>query len=580
MVAAVAATASIALLLFSSSMTDATNHALRISLLSGVQSRLVDLEIALESRLQDRAGAAALDPADALKETLAFLSRASISIDGTPPKVIASVHGVLRGLDAERAVSPDPGDDLRTLERIKPLLFELSRVEREELRLFDSARRDGARIQNVAFGIFLVAILTAVAGAVYILRSYSLAIVRPIVCISRSATRMAEGDLSAECPETGPKELAQLAGSLNNMARSLRVKIGQLRDTVVKEQRVVRQLAVLNDISSLFFSELDLNRILGIIVQSGRDLIRAEYAVVVLVDQHRRVTHFRTSILDEEDPRILKEPRGILKRVLDEKIPIRINSPLERPDGVEFPEGHPVIRNLLAVPIIVDGQVIGEFVLGNRIGEEGFSEDDEDQALHFSFQAALGIEKAMLHQEVLRMAQTDGLTGLMNHRTFQERLAQEISRALRYDRPLTLLLLDIDRFKQFNDTFGHQAGDEILKRLGCILLESIRTIDGAARYGGEEFALILSETGFDGGLKSAQRILREARRARLNDNHMEDLPISRSITVSVGMAVFPEDGETREELIRAADTALYSAKRRGRNRVVSYREITVEPPIP
>ena len=164
-----------------------------------------------------------------------------------------------------------------------------------------------------------------------------------------------------------------------------------------------------------------------------------------------------------------------------------------------------------------------------------------------------------------RLANTDGLTGLCNHRHLHERLAQEIERAERYDRPLSVVMGDLDHFKRFNDTHGHPRGDELLIRVAQTLRQASRAADIVARYGGEEFTLILPETpASDAGVL--------AERARHAIDQIE-IGGTCPISISVGVASY-SPGLSQEALIEAADAALYAAKRRGRNRVCFVEEIS------
>lgn len=156
-------------------------------------------------------------------------------------------------------------------------------------------------------------------------------------------------------------------------------------------------------------------------------------------------------------------------------------------------------------------------------------------------------------------ATTDGMTGLANHRAFQERLRAEIDRAVRNDRPLALILLDIDRFKHYNDTYGHPEGDLVLKRVAELARESVRDMDMVARYGGEEFAVILPEADSESAMEAAERIRQQVENSARPD---------RGITVSLGVAERALAGNDPKGLITAADVALYAAKKMGRNRAV------------
>ncbi len=174
------------------------------------------------------------------------------------------------------------------------------------------------------------------------------------------------------------------------------------------------------------------------------------------------------------------------------------------------------------------------------------------------------LQRAIEHANTKRLANTDGLTGLYNHRTFQERVQHEVERASRYHRPLSLIMVDIDHFKVYNDTHGHPQGDRVLVDVAHTLLQLSRTSDMVARYGGEEFVLILSETDSQPAEAFGQR-LRQAVEERVFPGEAE-MP-GHTLTISVGIAGHtPPD--TKETLIKAADIALYQAKRAGRNRVV------------
>jgi diguanylate cyclase (GGDEF)-like protein len=154
---------------------------------------------------------------------------------------------------------------------------------------------------------------------------------------------------------------------------------------------------------------------------------------------------------------------------------------------------------------------------------------------------------------------TDHLTGLANRRRFERQLEREVTRTLRYGRPFCLLILDIDSFKKVNDTYGHEMGDEAIRRLANVLQAGTRGIDTAARIGGEEFAVILTETDFDGGLEVAERLRLAIKTA--------EIPNVGHVTASFGVAEFPMSAQTGRELFTVADAALYEAKRQGRDRV-------------
>jgi diguanylate cyclase (GGDEF)-like protein len=179
---------------------------------------------------------------------------------------------------------------------------------------------------------------------------------------------------------------------------------------------------------------------------------------------------------------------------------------------------------------------------------------------------ASSIENIALHELVSEQAVTDELTGLANQRAFREFMAREEERAHRFGHELSLIMLDIDDFKQVNDEHGHLQGDEVLRTLGRILADESRGIDEPARYGGEEFAVALPETGLPGAVELGERI-----RARIESERIRGVngtsPLR--VTASVGAASMPASAENVRDLIAAADAALYAAKRSGKNRVVT-----------
>ena len=218
----------------------------------------------------------------------------------------------------------------------------------------------------------------------------------------------------------------------------------------------------------------------------------------------------------------------------------------------------PDARNVVIVPLSAEGQAIGAIVAehpmraGTRIERRvvGMME-------RFAAHGALGLRNAWLLEQVQHLAATDSLTGLANRATFQRTLAQEIARAVRGGGEVSVMLLDLDHFKKVNDTYGHHAGDEVLRRVAAVLDDASRAFDTPARYGGEEFAIVLPQTGVDEAVAVAER-LRIA---------VQAADIEPKVTASIGVAGLPSDAGDGEELVRLADEALYESKREGRNRV-------------
>jgi diguanylate cyclase (GGDEF)-like protein len=203
---------------------------------------------------------------------------------------------------------------------------------------------------------------------------------------------------------------------------------------------------------------------------------------------------------------------------------------------------------------------------------DGFEEDDKMTAASLAAQAVVALENARLHRIVERQARVDGLTGLANRRHCEDQLATELARVERFGGALALVLADLDNFKEVNDRFGHGTGDVVLREFAHTLEAGIRDVDLAGRWGGEEFVLILPGTDLAGAARVAERI--RAARAERVVLTAEGEPIR--VTASFGVAVFP-DAVTADELLAAADAALYQAKRSGKNRVAASREAVTRP---
>ncbi len=225
------------------------------------------------------------------------------------------------------------------------------------------------------------------------------------------------------------------------------------------------------------------------------------------------------------------------------------------------------IASLIAIPLIAERATIGILYVDDFAPRE-FSKRDESILTLLSTQAAIAIEKMQLFEKVKKLAITDGLTGLFNHRYFVKYLIKEINRAKRCNHELSVLIIDIDHFKHFNDTNGHLQGNEAIKIVTHVMKEVTRAMDVLSRYGGEEFAIILPETSNEQALQTAKRICRSVEEAKVPGEERQPL---KKLTISVGVATYPEDATEGAELMECADQALYLAKRKGRNRAVTYK---------
>src|SRR4026208_1013718 len=235
---------------------------------------------------------------------------------------------------------------------------------------------------------------------------------------------------------------------------------------------------------------------------------------------------------------------------------------MPRMNGYELAQrirANPVTKFIPVIMQTAAGRRIEDLRRANEVGALGYITDPTDLDLLLARTRTLLEFKAYL-DVCEEAAFTDHLTGLANRRRFERQLEREVGRVLRFERPFTLLMIDIDNFKTLNDTFGHDAGDDAIRRISRVLREGTRGIDLAARIGGEEFAVLLVETNQASGMQVAERV-----RVAIKDL---EVPSGARITASFGVAECPTDAQTASGILKAADVALYEAKRNGRDRVV------------
>ncbi|GAH91357.1 unnamed protein product, partial [marine sediment metagenome] len=209
------------------------------------------------------------------------------------------------------------------------------------------------------------------------------------------------------------------------------------------------------------------------------------------------------------------------------------------------------VRSIVYLPLVVRGEGIGSLIVASRRAA-AYNTGQIRLLERLALQIAVPIENSQLYARAEQRARIDELTGLFNRRHFEERLKEEIARHSRYSNAFSLLMLDLDNLKTYNDIYGHPAGDEILKQIGSIIRSSIRNADQAFRYGGDEFTVILPQTSGEDAYVVAERV-REQIASEMKAKEV-------AITCSIGLANYPSDGVMSGELVTATDTALYYAK--------------------
>jgi diguanylate cyclase (GGDEF)-like protein/putative nucleotidyltransferase with HDIG domain len=238
------------------------------------------------------------------------------------------------------------------------------------------------------------------------------------------------------------------------------------------------------------------------------------------------------------------------------------------------------IYSLFYLPITYEGKLHG--VVGGHMCEADhiWSTDNQNFLRQVADQISTSVTTARLYRRVERQATTDGLTTLFNHRTGQEKLAEQLKLAERYGRYVSAIMIDVDHFKSINDTYGHPVGDTVLKAVAQLIKRDCRDVDIPIRYGGEEFLIALPEINIEGA-----RIVAERLRKSLNREVITHEDIQLSVTASLGVACYPDDAESQHTLLELADKALYMSKRMGRNQVhtaaeLKFKELAKAEPVP
>gem|GEM_PF-1890984 len=220
--------------------------------------------------------------------------------------------------------------------------------------------------------------------------------------------------------------------------------------------------------------------------------------------------------------------------------------------------------SVLCMPLIVDSECMGALEVVREVGEPPFTEEDLETIIIISNFAAATMENAKLFMWAI----TDNVTKLYNRHYFNNVFNQELARSLRYGNEFSIVMIDVDMFKQINDNYGHAIGDRMLRKITATLIKNLRkNIDVPARYGGDEFIILLPETGSEGAKVYADRLLEEVRLIKLEYNGQ-----TIHATVSIGISTFPKDSRERQSLLEKADDALYTAKENGRNQVVVFTD--------
>ena len=328
-----------------------------------------------------------------------------------------------------------------------------------------------------------------------------------------------------------------------------------------RTQTHLQIMTTLQSISHTVTSSLDLDEILNNVIQLLKDSFGYSYLSIYLFEDG---TLYMGAQLGYPDTQIIYEipmTSGVIGRTARTKETQFVRDVSQ--DSDFLPASYEV-KNEIAVPLIKDNNVLGVLNVESK-GEIPLNENDVNLLNTLAGSVAVAIDNARLHAEVKLMAMTDVVSGMANRRAFDETLYGEITRASRYSQPISLIILDLDSFKEYNDKWGHPAGDIRLREIADLLRSNVRDPDLAARYGGEEFALILPNTSKGGAIRLAER-LRQSAEESAPQKSDGTYPIP-GYTISLGVATYPDDATSMEELLHMADNAELMAKRLGKNQV-------------
>jgi diguanylate cyclase (GGDEF)-like protein len=398
----------------------------------------------------------------------------------------------------------------------------------------------GGGFQITLIGMLVVAVLLSAV----LIRVLADRLTQPLARLTSTAQRLGGGDLAARVGAVGGGEVGALAAAFDQMAGQLQTKLDELeasRDTLRDTfDRFGEALGRTHDLDGLLYTVVEA-------AMRGADGI---VGTALLGDV--RSLEERVSAVREGGPPAVIGALDDLARLA--AAAVRRGEPAIVED---LPSAGPAV----AVPMEKDGRTIGALAVARCDGGCPLDATAAHAVQALAAHAGTAVANVRAHEETRRQSVTDPLTGTGNFRQLTTTLNREIERAIRFTRPLSVLMLDLDHFKQVNDTQGHAFGDAVLREFARRLTDCLREVDVVARYGGEEFAVVLPETDSSGASSVATRIVAAIRSEPFTcSGHV------RTVTVSAGVASYPDHGRTAAEVMRAADGALYTAKRGGRDR--------------
>lgn len=352
--------------------------------------------------------------------------------------------------------------------------------------------------------------------------------------------------------------------------RILKEKSMRLENKILQQEIDIakKEIEFFEEVAKILTSSMELNKILVAIMKKTKEMTHAEAWSVLLVDEETGELVFERTD-GKKKPKIekyrLKLGEGIAGWVAQEGVPVIVPdvSRDERFSSKVDRQTHFRTKSLMCVPIKSKGRVIGVLEVVNKVTGGPFTNEDLTLLMRLIDQAALAIERTSLYQKMAELAVTDDLTKLFNTRYLNRTIEMEIQRSNRYRTSISLIFIDIDHFKNINDHHGHLIGSKTLVEMGQLIIKGLRAIDIVARYGGDEFVVVLPQT-----TPKAAALIAERIRAAVEQNvFLKKEGYGFKVTASFGVASYPENAKTKEELLRLADEAMYRVKNTTRNGV-------------
>lgn len=344
------------------------------------------------------------------------------------------------------------------------------------------------------------------------------------------------------------------------------------RKMLEEAERDHRRLAeALRDTSAALNSTLKLDEVLDRVLENIEKVTTFDAAMVLLIEGHsvrkiRQLNNFQgvthQNVMGNTSANLINLP--ILKQLRDTQRPCLIPDTLADPRWQAI-AGMGWIRSFISAPVVIRGHVVGIINILSAT-PDFFTASHAERLMVFAGQAAVAVENAQLFEHAYYLSVTDPLTELVNRRHFFDAARFEFERTHRYNRTMSVLMVDIDHFKNINDAHGHAVGDLALREVAARIKRSVRTVDIVARYGGEEFIVLMPETGWYEASQVAERV-----RKSVSDSPIEDDIVTVMATLSIGVAEMDEKSRNIDQLIKYADQALYAAKEAGRNQVACYQ---------